>query len=251
MMKVIGVRRTTQFRRFVWILGAVWVVGARLVWADLCMLTPDGRQLIESIDSLEHSPEKQASPANSPDEAWRWTIATFSLGQDRGEANESNNGDGDFRVHGRFDDPLMFLDEAERAEWELWWQEMEALLKHESVWADSGLVADPIPPVAIYEIGFQAMSVPEFAEDHFGRGARGAGQGGRSFNVSLIGQMAVPRGRAESYTSRVHKIGEQYFLDWPWSMREGTNMFFWVIGPPALVFFSVLGMTVVNRPTSR
>ncbi len=40
--------------------------------------------------------------------------------------------------------------------------------------------------------------------------------------------------------------GSQYYLDWPWVIRAGHNMFFWIVGPPASIIFISVALGAVG-----
>lgn len=74
----------------------------------------------------------------------------------------------------------------------------------------------------------------------------------QSINVGMMGRIVIP-GSRKGLTQRqiATSMSETFFFDWPWSTRQGRNMFFWVVGPPALVFVVVLAIAVflgVSRP---
>jgi hypothetical protein len=56
---------------------------------------------------------------------------------------------------------------------------------------------------------------------------------------------AVGSTRRSDHSYRI-ALTDSYYLDWPWSTRVGRNLFFWIVGPPALVFFVVLAVVIVT-----
>ncbi len=59
---------------------------------------------------------------------------------------------------------------------------------------------------------------------------------------------AVGSTRRSDHSYRI-ALTDSYYLDWPWSTRVGRNLFFWIVGPPALVFFAVLAVVIVTGST--
>jgi hypothetical protein len=44
----------------------------------------------------------------------------------------------------------------------------------------------------------------------------------------------------------VKPLEDVYFLDWPWSGKQGRNLFFWILGPPFITLVGlVIGLVVV------
>ncbi|MEE9293352.1 MAG: hypothetical protein V3W34_00090 [Phycisphaerae bacterium] len=57
----------------------------------------------------------------------------------------------------------------------------------------------------------------------------GESSGGRSWERGLS------RDRMGSTIGADDAFGSKYYLDWPWSTREGTNLIYLVVGPPASI----------------
>ena len=79
------------------------------------------------------------------------------------------------------------------------------------------------------------------------RRASGSGGQGQGRGKAVISPGRDRRGRAKT----IVPLEDNYFLDWPWSDRPGRNMFFWVVGPPAFVFLSLLTMAVFSETSRR
>jgi hypothetical protein len=96
------------------------------------------------------------------------------------------------------------------------------------------------------------MRIPEIE----GVSAIGETAGSRPFlsdsnhRVGGLIAKAVGSTKRSDHSYRI-ALRDSYYLDWPWSARPGRNLFFWIVGPPALVFFAVLAVVIVTGSTKQ
>lgn len=122
-----------------------------------------------------------------------------------------------------------------------------------------GAVDDDSPFVTWSELGFDELELVTHDEDEditqrvMGAGGAmntSAGKwGGHGMAVTTHGARRFDMTAAKP--SQLGMVPSGYFLDWPWSARSGRNMFYWLVGPPAMVFFVVGVMGVVSEMANR
>lgn len=118
-----------------------------------------------------------------------------------------------------------------------------------------GTVDDDSPFVTLGDSGFDELELVTHDEDEeITQRVIGADDvmntsagkwGGHRMAGAARGTLRFDASAARS--SGLGMIDGGYFLDWPWSLRAGRNMFYWLVGPPALVFFVVGAMGVAGE----
>lgn len=73
-----------------------------------------------------------------------------------------------------------------------------------------------------------------------------------SADSDSLGGLLAMRGAPADIRVRMHRpVENTYYLDWPWVLREGRNVFFLLFGPPSLVLGIVMTIYIITRAARR